>query len=158
METKLEIATIKANTPSFGGVDLCWLISRNQLEFILQDVTVFQSSPLITTAEYQDAILPIINLEQHFGLPEAGPGKASKYLVVRAVTTEKALVKVIIKTPNVLKIQQVEGVFTAPRPLSLPRNNADLMGSYSMPDGSLGLFPDVAGISRSLNWGQNQPI
>jgi hypothetical protein len=156
MENKLEIATIKANTPSFGGANLCWLFSRNQLEFILQDITVFQSSPLVTTAEYQETILPVINLEQHFGLPEIGQGRLFKYLVVRAVAVEKTLAKVIVKTPQALKIQQLENIFTAPKTLLLPRNNTDLIGVFSMPDGSTGIFPDFAGISRSLNWRGNK--
>jgi hypothetical protein len=156
MEIKLEIATIKANTPPFGGVDLCWLFSRNQLEFILQDITVFQSSPLVTTAEYQETILPVINLEQHFGLPEIRQGRLFKYLVVRAVAAEKTLAKVIIKTPQALKIQQLENIFTASKTLSLPRNNTDQMGTFSMPDGSIGIFPDFAGISRALNWREDK--
>ena len=155
METKLEVATIKANTPLLGGLELYWLLSRNQLEFILQDITVIKSSSLLATAQYQDANLPVINLEQHFGLPETGLRRSTKYLVVRAVTAGKELVKVIIETPHALKIQQLETGFAASRQISLPRNGNELLGSFAMPDGSLGIFPDVACISRSLNWRGN---
>ncbi len=72
METKLEVATIKANTPPLGGLELYWLLSRNQLEFILQDITVIQSPLQVATAQYQDVMLPVINLEKHFGLQEIG--------------------------------------------------------------------------------------
>ncbi len=150
METKLEIAMIQANTPLHGGFPLYWLLSRNQLEFILQDVTVFQSAPLLATAQYQEAMLPVINLEEHFGFPETTSGKSVKYLVVRAVTVEKALLKVIIRTPHTLKMQKLETEFAPSRLLSLPQNNHHLLGIYAMPDGALGLVPDVAGICLSL--------
>ena len=157
METKLEVAMIKANTPLLGGLPLYWLLSRNQLEFILQDITVFKSPPLIATAQYQEAMLPVLNLEEHFGLPEIAPGSSIKYLVVRAVTAEKALVKVIIRTPLALKMQKLETGYAASRLLSLPRNSNHLLGIYTMPDGGVGLVPDVAGISYSFKWRGNQP-
>jgi hypothetical protein len=159
METKLEVATIKANTPPFQGLELYWLLSRNQLEFILQDITVFQSPPLVATAQYQEAMLPVINLEQHFGLPESERRRLVKYLVIRAVTAEKALVKVIIETPHPLKMQELETGFAGgARLLSLPRNSTDLLGIYTMPDGCLGIVPDIAGISQSLKWRGSQTV
>ena len=157
METKLEVVIIKANTPLLGGLPLYWLLSRNQLEFILQDITVFQSPPLIATAQYQEAMLPVLNLEEHFGLPEIVPGRSIKYLVVRAVTAEKTLIKVIIRTPHALKMQKLETGFAASRLPSLPRNNDHLLGIYTMQDGGVGLVPDVAGICHSLKWRGNQP-
>lgn len=151
MQTKLEVATIKANTPSLGKFQLYWLLSRNQLEFILQDITVVQSPQRIAMVQYQDAMIPVINLEQHFGLGEAGGHKSAKYLVIRAVTSEKTLVKAIIETVHVVKMQTLETGFAAASQLfSLPKNNDDLLGMYAMPDGSLGIVPDVAGIAGSL--------
>lgn len=152
METKLEIASIKANTPPLGGLELYWLLSRNQLEFILQDITVVQSPLQITTVQYQEAMLPVVNLEKHFGLPETELRRSPKYLVIRASTAEKELVKVIIETPQAVKMQQLEMGLAASRLLALPRNSSDLLGVYSMRDGSLGIVPDIAGISRSLKW------
>jgi chemotaxis signal transduction protein len=158
METKLEVATVKANTPPLEGVELYWLLSRTQLEFILQDITVIQSPPLVATAQYQEAMLPVINLEQYFGLPESEQRRSVKYLVIRAVTAEKALVKVIIETPHSLKIQQLETGVAASRLLALPRNSTDLLGIYTMPDGSLGIVPDIAGIIRSSKWRGGQSV
>ncbi|MBU1564776.1 MAG: chemotaxis protein CheW [Proteobacteria bacterium] len=152
METKLEVATIKANTPPLGGLELYWLLSRNQLEFILQDITITQSSLQVATAQYQEAMLPVINLEKHFGLPETGLRRSPKYLVIRAATAEKSLVKVIIETPQAVKMQHLEMGRDASRLLALPRNNSDLLGVYAMSDGSLGIVPDIAGISGSLQW------
>ncbi len=151
MQTKLEVATIKANIPSLGKLQLYWLLSRNQLEFILQDIKVVQSPQRIAMVQYQEAMVPVINLEHHFGLRETERRRSAKYLVIRAVTSEKSLVKVIIETVYVLKMQTLETGFAAASPsLSLPKNNEDVLGMYAMPDGSLGIVPDVAGIARSL--------
>ncbi len=152
METKLEVATIKANTPPLGGLELYWLLSRNQLEFILQDIKVIHSPLQIATAPYQEAMLPVINLEKHFGLPEIGLRRSLKYLVIRAATPEKALIKVIIETPQAVKMQQLEIGLVASRLMALPRNSIDLLGVYAMSDGSLGIVPDITGINRSLQW------
>ena len=150
METKLEVAVIEANTPLYGGFPLYWLLSRNQLEFILQDVTVFQAPSLIATAQYQEAMLPVINLEEYFGFPQAAFERSVKYLVVRAVTADKALLKVIIRTPHALKMQKLETGFAPSQLLSMPRNSHHLLGIYAMPDSGLGLVPDIAGICYSL--------
>jgi hypothetical protein len=158
METKLEVAIIKANTSPLGGLELSWLLSRNQLEFVLQDIKVLHSPPLVDTAQYQEETLPVINLEQHFGLQEMGQSRSLKYLVVRAVTAERTLVKVIVQTPHSLRILQLETGLVASRLVALPRNSSDLLGIYSMPDGSLGIVPDIAGISRSLKWRGSLPL
>ncbi|MFH0785792.1 MAG: hypothetical protein V2B20_28115 [Pseudomonadota bacterium] len=155
MQTKLEVATIKANTPPLGELQVYWILSRNQLEFILQDITVVRSPQRIAMAPYLDILIPVINLEQHFGLRETERRKSVKYLVIRAVTSGKSLVKVIIETAHVLKMQTLETGFAAASPLlSLPKNNDDHLGMYSMPDGSIGIVPDVAGITRSLKRGE----
>ncbi len=159
METKLEVAMIKANTPLLGGLELYWLLSRSQLEFILQDIKVLQSPPLAAAAQYQEAMLPVINLEEHFGLPESTPDRSIKYLVVRAVIDAKSLVKVIIRTPKAMKMLKLESPgFAEARQVSLPRNRDHLLGVFSLPDGSLALVPDVAGISRSIKWQGNQHL
>jgi hypothetical protein len=150
METKPEVAMIKANTSPIGGLELYWLLSRNQLEFILQDIKVFHSPPLVPTAQYQEVMLPVINLEEYFGLPETVPGRSLKYLVIRALTGEKSLVRVIIRTIHPLKLQKLEAGFGAVRQVSLPRNSNHLLGIFVLANGGLGVVPDVAGISLAL--------
>lgn len=150
METKLEVAAVKANAPPLGGLVLYWLFSRNQLEFVLQDIAVIRSPPLADMAQYQEMMLPVINLERHFGLQELATSRSTKYLVIRAVTAEKTLTKTIILAPHSLKIQELRAGFAGSRPLSLPRNTSDILGSYSLPEGGLGIVPDIAGICRQL--------
>ncbi|MDK9706943.1 MAG: hypothetical protein OEL83_07810 [Desulforhopalus sp.] len=158
METKLELAAVKANAPPLGGLVLYWLFSRNQLEFVLQDIAVVHSPPLADMAQYQETMLPVINLERHFGLQEQGTSRSTKYLVIRAVTAEKTLVKVIVLAPNSLKIQELRTGYAGSRPLSLPRNTNDILGSYSLPEGGLGIVPDIASICSHLRLRGSQPL
>lgn len=155
METKLEVAMLKANSKPLVGFELYWLLSGSQLEFILQDIKVLYAPSGIATAQYQEAMLPVISLEEYFGLPVTGAGRPLKYLVVRAVNDDNALVKLIIQTPCIVKIDQLGSAVAFPDVLSLPRNGGDILGIYSLSDRTLGIVPDLAGISSSLKSSEN---
>jgi chemotaxis signal transduction protein len=150
MEIKLEVATIQANCEILNGYQLYWLVSRNQLEFILQHLEVFRSPSFTATAQYQEVMLPVINLEKHFGLTEKSPGKSSKYLVLRAADANQALIRLIVETPSSPKIQKLEKDSVSSAALALPKNNVDILGIYSLSESALAIVPDIAGISRSL--------
>lgn len=150
MEIKLEVATMQANCEILDGYQLYWLVSRNQLEFILQHLEVFRSPPFAATAQYQEVMLPVISLEKHFGLTEKSSGKSSKYLVLRAADANQALIRLIVETPSSPKIQKLEKDSTSFTALALPKNNVDILGIYSLSESALAIVPDIAGISRSL--------
>ncbi len=152
METKLEIAIIQANTPSGKEGRLFWLLSRHQLEFILKDVKVFQSPALAAAAQYRETILPVISLEEHFGMAPEAALRSLKYLVVRAATDEKTLAKLIVATPHGVRLDKLELGFGVASDLMVPRNSSDVLGSYTLPDGGIGLVPDIAAITRALKW------
>lgn len=152
METKLEVAIIQANIPTGKDGGLYWMFSRQQLEFILKEVTVFQSPALTAAAQYRESILPVVNLEEHFGLPSQEASRSLKYLVIRGVNEEKAVVKLIVTTPHTLRIDKLQSGIATPRQTDLPRNGGDLLGSYGLPGGVVVLVPDIAAISRSLKW------
>lgn len=150
MEIKLEVATIQANCEPLNGYELYWLVSRSQLEIILQNIEVFRSPPFVATAQYQEVVLPVISLEKHFGLSEKKVEKSMKYLILRAANADQALVRLIAETPFPPKIQKLEKGVTTFGALALPKNNVDILGIYSMSPTVLAIVPDVAGISRSL--------
>ena len=150
MEIKLEVATIQANCDPLNGFELYWLVSRSQLEIILQNIEVFRSPPFVATAEYQEVILPVIGLEKHFGLAENKLEKSMKYLILRAADANHALVRLIVETPFPPKIQKLEKGITTFGALALPKNNVDILGIYSLSATALAIVPDLAGISRSL--------
>jgi hypothetical protein len=137
MKKQLEIATIKANNVTFQGCELYWIFSRNQLEFLFKELEIFSSPSLVATAKYQEVMLPVINLE--------------KYVVVRSVNEQQELVKLIIQTPQALKIQALEtGFMSLQSSPTLPKNNQDVLGIYSLAADKIGIVPDFVGMSRSI--------
>lgn len=150
MKKQLEIATIKANITTFLGEELFWILSRNQLEFLFKEIEISSSPPFAAKARYQGVMLPVISLEKHYGLKEIDQDSPLKYLVVRSVNGKKELEKIIVQTPGTLKIQTLlEGVSSLQTP-SLPQNNENVFGMYSLEPGKLGIVPDFTGIIHSL--------
>lgn len=149
MDNQLEIAAVKANCFTVEGVELSWLFSRTQLEFVLKDVEILTSSPFIAKVQYGSAMLPVITLESYYGLENRESKTSAKYLVMRTVV-QSELVKLIIETPKQVKIFTVNSSFSAINSLSLPQNEGDVLGFYLMPDGTVGAMPNIAKIYRSL--------
>lgn len=150
METKLEIAIIQANTPTGKEGRFFWLLSRHQLEFILKDVKVFQSPTLAAAARYKEIILPVISLEEHFGMVVEATQRTLKYLVVCAATDEKTVARLIVATPHGVRLDKLEPGFGVASDLMVPRNDGDLLGRYTLPTGGVGLVPDITAITQSL--------
>jgi hypothetical protein len=150
MDIKPEVAMIQTNTDLLNGYELYWVVSRNQLEFILQDIEVFHSPPFVATALYQEKMLPVISLEDHFGLVEKKRGRSKKYLVLKAADANQVLVRLIVETQFLVKMQRLEEGLASFGALALPKNNVDLLGVYSLSASAVALVPDIAGISRSL--------
>lgn len=152
METKLEIAIIQANTPTGKEGRFFWLLSRHQLEFILKDIKVFQSPDLGAAAQYKETVLPVISLEEHFGMVVEAAQRSLKYLVVRAATDEKTVARLIVATPHGVRLDKLEPGFGVASDLMVPRNDGDLLGRYTLPAGGVGLVPDISAITQSMKW------
>ncbi len=150
MKKQLEIALIKANSPTIQGMEFYWLFSRNQLEFLLKEVEIFLSPPLVATAKYQETMLPVINLEQHFGLAEKDQSGSPKYLVIRSADEKKELVKLIVETTQALKIQKLEPEWKASQETVLPKHGEHVLGMYFLAVDKLAVVPDFIAMSRSL--------
>lgn len=150
MKKQHEIATIKANSATFEGWEIFWILSKNQLEFLFKEIEIFSPPSLFASAKYQEVMLPVINLEKYYGLVEKDVAKLPKYLVVRSVNEKKELVKVIIQTQQTYKIQTLgTGVNSLQSPM-LPQNSNDVLGMYFLATGKLGIVPDFAQMSRSI--------
>ncbi|MCP4338127.1 MAG: hypothetical protein GY799_04405 [Desulfobulbaceae bacterium] len=158
MKKQLEIAIIKANSASYQGCEIFWVFGRNQLEFLFKEVEMFSSPPFVTTAKYQEVMLPVINLEKYFGLKEKGENGPPRFLVVRSVNEEKEMVKLIVQIPQTMKIHKLETEFEPLQSTALPQNNADILGMYSLATDKLAVVPDFVGMSRSLQLRGNQDV
>lgn len=156
MKKQLEIAIVNANSAPIQGYEICWLLSRTQVEFALKEVEIFSSPPFATAAKYQEAMLPVINLEKYYGLEQKEGNGLTKYFVIRSVNEKKELVKLIIKTPQALKMQKVETDFKPFPSLVLPQNSVNVLGVYALGTGKLGVVPDFIGMTRSIRWQENQ--
>lgn len=158
MKKQLEIAIIKANSTSYRGCQIYWIISRNQLEFLFKEVETFSSPPFVTTAKYQEVMLPVINLEKYFGLEEKDENGPPRFLVVRSVNEIKEMVKIIVQIPQTLKIHKLETEFEPLQSTPLPQNNADILGMYSLATDKLAVVPDFVGMSRSRQLRGDQDV
>ena len=158
MKKQLEIAIIKANSNTFQGYQLYWLLSRTQLEFLFKEVEIFSSPPFVATAKYQEVMLPVINLEKHYGLEEKDENGSAKYLVVRSVNEKKEMVKLIIQMPKTLKIHKLETAFKSLQSMELPQNSEDVLGMYSLATDKIGVVPNFLGMSRSLQLRGNKDM
>lgn len=150
MKRQLEIATIKANSTAFHGWEIFWILSKNQLELLFKELDMFSSSPSGDTAKYQDVMLPVINLENYYGLEVYDKSNQAKYLVVRSVNEKKELVKLIVEIPQKYTLQKLtEGLDPLESPV-IPQNGENVLGIYSLAPGQLGVVPDFARISQSM--------
>jgi hypothetical protein len=150
MKKQLEIATIKANSTTFPGCELFWILSRTQLEFIFKEIEIITSPPFAAKARYQGVMLPVINLEKYYGLKEEDQNGLLKYVVVRSVNEKKELVKLIVQTSRTLKIHTLEIGAPSLQSPAFPKNSENVLGMYSLATGKLGVVPDFIGINRSL--------
>ncbi len=156
MKKQLEIITIKANSASFNGCALYWIFSRTQLEFVLKEVEIVSLRPFVSAAKYQDDTLPVVNLEKYYGLEENRKNGPAKYFVIRSVNEQKELVKLIVETPQSLKIHKLETNFKSLQSLVLPQNSAAVLGMYPLGSGKVGVVPDFVAMTRSLGQRENQ--
>lgn len=152
MKKQLEVALVKANSPAFHGLEFHWLFSRNQLEFLLREVEIFLSPPLVATAKYQETMLPVVNLEQHYGLAEKDQSGSPKYLVIRSADEKKELIKLIVQTSQTLKIQKLESEWKPSQETVLPKHSEHVLGMYFLAADKLAVVPDFIAMSRSLQW------
>ncbi len=63
---------------------------------------------------------------------------------------DNVLVRLILQTPCILKIDQLQSAVAFPEHFSLPDNGGDILGIYFLSDRTLGIVPDLAGISDSV--------
>lgn len=158
MKKQLEIAIIKANSLLLEGCELYWLVSRKQLEFLIKELEISPSPPFAAAARYRETVLPVINLEQYYGVEQSARNGSVKYLVLRSVDEDKELIKLIVETPGTVKLHKLEEGFVAMQIPAMPINNEDILGSYSLGTGKVGIVPDFASMLRRLRLPENKEM
>lgn len=150
MKKKLEIVLLKANSVNIQGCELYWLFSRNQLEFLFKEVEVFSSPPFVDTVKYQEVMLPLISLENYYGLEQQNLSGTPRYLVLKAVSEQKELVKLIVQTLQSLKMDTLESGQSSLQSIALPKNSDDVLGVYSLGTDKIGVVPDLVKMNKTL--------
>lgn len=135
-----------ANTAPVDGWQLNWLLSKNQLEYLLRDIAMVSShafqSPALQAAQYMEEILPVVSLESYYGLAEVTRPQAYKYLVTKVAMPANTLSKIVIRTVHPARIRKLTAN-TVAHATVLPAHSEDILGAFTMPDNQLLIVPDL---------------
>lgn len=152
MKEILELAVIRADCSLKSGEKLFWLLSRSQIEFVLSDLEQVMTENGRFTARYREMVLPVVRLEEYFGLPgrrEEEKNK-NKYVVAGAVDREEKLVRIILQTRHHVQLLKLSENMPPPFPLSLPKRGEDVLGVYSLAEDKVLILPDLVRIAGRM--------
>ena len=152
MKEILELAVIRADCSLKTGEKLYWLLSRKQIEFVLYDLEPVKVGNERFAARYQDMVLPVVRLEDYYGLPGLKEERKNKYkyIVAGAVNGEGELVRVILQTRHHVQLLKVSEHQPSSFPLELPKRGEDVLGVYSLGEDKVLILPDLVGISGRM--------
>ncbi len=147
MAKLLELATVKANSHPHDGFEIYWLFSRNQVEFVFQELELVKTEGGLDRAEFQGGMLPVFWLENYFGLRRVQGKEETKYVVVSGVSIDGGLARIIIPAPYSLKLHKLKTELTPVSSFVLPRNSDDILGIYSLSSSRIVVVPDIGKIA-----------
>ncbi len=152
MAKENEVIMIQANTPPTEGGVVYWLLSKNQMEYILQDIALVpggSTTTPIARAQYQEEVLPVLSLEKYFGLRESGGSGTYRYLVAKTAADTGGIARIIIRTAHQIRVRKL--TFAAsPVASTFAENNEDVLGAFSHDDTDLLIVPDIAAIRKKI--------
>lgn len=154
MLTDQEVALVQADTAPLNGRTLYWVLSRKQIEFILNDVNPLPSmggAAAVDRIPYQDEALPALNLESHFGLESAAKTRAVKYLVTKVATRDGDLVKITIPFHHTVRMRPLTFSTSLAMRSGLNRNSQDTLGAFLDEEDGLFIVPDLAAILTKVD-------
>jgi len=152
MNKILELAVIKADSSLKSGEKLYWLLSRSQVEFVLYDLELTPAEKGQFTAHYRDTILPVVQLEEYYGLPHRKKEEniKNKYVVAGAVDREEALVRIILQTCHHVQLLKLSENMPPSFALALPKRGEDVLGVYSLAEDKVLILPDLVRIAGRM--------
>lgn len=148
-----EIAMIQANCRPMDGWQIHWLISRKQIEYLLTDIVSLPPSveqPHLERAQYLEQSLPVIHLENHFGLVQDSPPASFRYLVSKCVTRDKKIMRAMLKICHPVRMRKLSFHSTPTIHSTIPSNEHHILGAFTMPDNQLVIIPDIFAIVDTL--------
>lgn len=144
-----EVAIIMANTAPVEGMQIYWLISKSQVEYMLTDISILPKTseqPEFERAQYQEEVLPVISLEKYYGLEELPPVSAYRYIVSKNPAPGNKLVKAILRLCHPVRVRKLNFNATKAQQNVLKRNGEDVLGAFILEEQQLVIIPDMASI------------
>lgn len=148
-QTLPEVAIIMANTPPVEGWHIHWLISKKQVEYILTDIAALPPGgeyPHLQRAQYQEEMLPVISLEQHFGLDEPPQSAGYRYLVTKSPHEAGRVTRAILRFSHPVRVRKLNFNSTPTQHTGLQENVEHILGAFTLPDNQLVIIPDIPAI------------
>lgn len=150
MGTDHEVALVRAECGIEENQDIYWLFSRAQVEFVLKELDLVETSDGMVMSRYQEMVLPVLSLEKHFALSESDSVEDKKFLVLRSVDQNKKLHRVIVHSRFSPQFMKLNRSFEAAVGFSTPENSDHILGAYNLSGDKIGVVPDVASICLNL--------
>lgn len=136
MNKTREVILIKADVKKIRKRDVFWVLSRTQIEHVVQDIDVcpvpFAPPYIRGVAAWQNMVLPVLSLERFFGFSPVGAGTVKRRIVVKTVADSEP------RTVKRLLIDNVHEVRV--RPLTGPCMPVRMSGDQSVVRGLGGAF------------------
>jgi chemotaxis signal transduction protein len=96
-------------------------------------------------------VLPVLSLEQYFGLQEE-PSRSEgyKYVVTKTPVGEDTIARTILRFSHPIRIRKLIFNATEARHTGLLVNSGDILGAFTLPENQLLIVPDVAKIHQNV--------
>lgn len=144
-----EVAMIQANCAPVDGWQIHWLISRKQIEYLLTDIVALPPNaiqPHLPRAQYLEQSLPVITLEQHFGIPQLERHTSYRYLVTKFSAPESGMMRAILQIYHPVRMRKLIFNSVPSTSTATSKNERHILGAYTLPDNQLVIIPDIFGI------------
>lgn len=148
MDTSLDLTLFAANSFTVQSRELFWLFSRNQLEFILREVELFSPESRVPTAQYGDIVVPVVRLENYFGLETRTEIGSEKYLVLRDADEDGGLHRIMVRTGSSPKMVTIQNTLAVEN-FKLPENSGDQLGCFALDEDRVCVLPNIVKIARN---------
>ncbi|WP_457577630.1 hypothetical protein [Desulfomarina sp.] len=152
MKEILELAVIRADCSTKMGENVFWLLSRSQIEFVLSDLELDAAENGQFAGRYRDMVLPVVRLEEYFGLLDRKVRRKNKkkYVVAGAVNRKEELVRIILQTRHHVQMLKLSKNMPSSFSFPLPRREKDVLGIYSLAEDKILILPDLVRIAARM--------
>lgn len=154
MAKKSEIIVIPIDASAAQGWNVFWAVSKAQVDIILHEITEVsldnRSEFHMTSAEWQDKTLPVISLENYFGLSQSVSHSNGKYVVAKSVDSKGQVIRLMVYATGNIRLQSVDFSCFPATASVLPKRREDALGVYSLQGRNVLIVPDLVKIFESL--------